>query len=99
MNTRVYTVYSAIGGLIWVAGVTIAGYFLGQIKFIADNVDLILIGAVVVVVLDLRRPGPACTSSASAPSATETISPSRVPTGPGPGLAWINSQAWRTDDF
>jgi membrane-associated protein len=51
MSTRVYTLYSAIGGVIWVAGVTVAGYFLGQIQFIADNVDLILIGAVVVVVL------------------------------------------------
>lgn len=51
MNIRLYTLYSAVGGVIWVAGVTVAGYFLGQIKFIADNVDVILIGAVVVVVL------------------------------------------------
>jgi membrane-associated protein len=51
MNTRVYTLYSAIGGIVWVAGVTVAGYFLGQIPFIAKNVDIILIGAVVVVVL------------------------------------------------
>jgi membrane-associated protein len=51
MNTRLYTLYSAIGGVIWVTGVTIAGYFLGQIQFIADNVDVILVGAVVVVVL------------------------------------------------
>lgn len=51
MNPRVYTLYSAIGGVVWVAGVTVAGYFLGQIKFIADNVDYILIAAVVAVVL------------------------------------------------
>ncbi len=51
MNPRLYTLYSAIGGVVWVAGVTVAGYFLGQIQFIADNVDIILIGAVVVVVL------------------------------------------------
>ena len=51
MNAQLFTLYSAIGGFIWVAGVTVAGYFLGQIKFIADNVDIILIGAVVVVVL------------------------------------------------
>lgn len=51
MNPRIYTLYSAIGGVIWVAGVTVAGYFLGQIDFIADNIDIILIGAVVVVVL------------------------------------------------
>jgi len=51
MNVRIYTLYSAVGGVIWVAGVMTAGYFLGRIKFIADNVDVILIGAVVVVVL------------------------------------------------
>ena len=51
MSLRIYTTFSAIGGIIWVAGVTVAGYFLGQIQFIADNVDLILVGAVVVVVL------------------------------------------------
>ncbi len=51
MDTKLYTLYSALGGLVWVAGVTVAGYFLGQIKFIADNVDIILVAAVVVVVL------------------------------------------------
>lgn len=50
MNIRVYAFYSALGGLLWVGGVTIAGYFLGQIPFVADNVDLIFVGAVVVVV-------------------------------------------------
>ena len=51
MNPRLYTVYSALGGLLWVALVTLAGYFLGQIGFVKSNVDLIFIGAVVVVVL------------------------------------------------
>jgi membrane-associated protein len=51
MNARIYGLYSAIGGVIWVAGVTTAGYFLGQIDFIAAHVDIILVGAVVVVVL------------------------------------------------
>ncbi len=77
MNTRVYTIYSAIGGVIWVAGVTVAGYFLGQIKFIADHVDVILIGAVIAVVLvsavpallhiRQRRAGAAIDSSAGSP--------------------------------
>ena len=44
MNLRIYTLYSAIGGLLWVALVTIAGYYLGQIKLIADHVDLIVVG-------------------------------------------------------
>ena len=51
MNPRIYTIYSAIGGVLWVGIVTIAGYYLGQIDFIAQNVDLIVVAAVVVVVL------------------------------------------------
>ncbi len=51
MNPRIYTLYSAIGGVLWVSVVTVAGYYLGQIDFIAKNVDLIVIAAVIVVVL------------------------------------------------
>jgi membrane-associated protein len=51
MNPKIYTLYSAIGGVLWVGTVTIAGYYLGQIQFVADNVDLIVVGAVVIVVL------------------------------------------------
>ncbi len=50
MNLKIYTLYSAIGGVIWIASVTIAGYFLGQITFIRQNLDLIVIGAVVIVI-------------------------------------------------
>ncbi len=50
MNVKIYTLYSAIGGVIWITTVTVAGYFLGQIGFIRDNLDLIVIAAVVVVI-------------------------------------------------
>jgi membrane-associated protein len=40
----------AIGGVLWIASVTIAGFFLGQIGFIRDNLDLIVIAAVVIVI-------------------------------------------------
>lgn len=50
MNVRIYTLYSAIGGVLWIASVTIAGFFLGQIGFIRDNLDLIVIAAVVIVI-------------------------------------------------
>ncbi|MBM9469563.1 DedA family protein [Nakamurella leprariae] len=51
MDVRIYTVFSAIGGIVWVGLVTVAGYFLGQIEFIRENVDAIVVLAVVVVVL------------------------------------------------
>ena len=50
MNLKIYTLYSAIGGVLWVGSVTIAGYYLGQIDFIAKNVDLIVVAAVIIVV-------------------------------------------------
>lgn len=50
MDARIYTLYSAIGGVLWVTMVTVAGFYLGQIDFIADNVDLIVIAAVVIVI-------------------------------------------------
>jgi membrane-associated protein len=57
MNARVFTIYSAIGGLLWVGLVTVAGYYLGQIEFIKNNVDLIVVAAVVIVVLFALVPG------------------------------------------
>lgn len=56
MNLRIYTLYSAIGGVLWVTTVTLAGYFLGQIPFVRDHIDLISIAAVLVVVAGLAVP-------------------------------------------
>lgn len=56
MDRKVYLTYSAIGGVLWVGVVTLAGYFLGQITFIRENVDLIFVAAVAVVVAGLVVP-------------------------------------------
>lgn len=50
MNAKLYALYSAIGGVVWVAVVTVAGYYLGQIEFIRANVDLIFVLAAIAVV-------------------------------------------------
>jgi membrane-associated protein len=50
MNARLFALYSAIGGAVWVAVVTIAGYYLGQIEFVKENVDLIFVAAAVIVI-------------------------------------------------
>ena len=51
MSLRVYTLYSALGGLLWVGLVTLAGRLLGNVPLIRDHVDLIFLGAVVLVIL------------------------------------------------
>ncbi|MGB8022428.1 MAG: VTT domain-containing protein [Candidatus Nanopelagicales bacterium] len=46
MNTRTYVLYSSIGGLLWAAGVTLAGYYLGNFPLVKDHIELILLGIV-----------------------------------------------------
>lgn len=53
MNYRTFIVYSALGGVLWGAGVTLAGYFLGQIDFVADHVELIIVGIVLLSVIPI----------------------------------------------
>lgn len=48
MTFRTFIVYTAIGGALWVVGVTLLGFFLGQISFIRNNIDLALILIVLV---------------------------------------------------
>jgi membrane-associated protein len=50
MDPKRYFVYSAIGGVIWASGVTILGFFLGQIEFVRANIEGI---AILIVLLSL----------------------------------------------
>jgi membrane-associated protein len=43
MPMRRFVTYSAIGGVLWATGVTLLGYYLGQISFLSDNIDLVLL--------------------------------------------------------
>ncbi len=47
MRLATYLTYTVLGGVVWTIGVTVAGFYLGKIKVIADNVDLILVLGVV----------------------------------------------------
>ncbi len=53
MDYRTYTIYSVIGGVLWGAGVTILGYSLGNVAFVAEHIELILIGIVAVSVIPI----------------------------------------------
>jgi len=48
MNFRRFIGYTAIGGVLWVWLVTVGGYFLGNIPFIKNNIEAVLISIVVV---------------------------------------------------
>ena len=77
MNLRTYALYSTIGGVLWATGVTLMGYFLGNIPFVKDNVELILIGIVALSVVPItiealrHRRLSAAEAAAAQPTATE----------------------------
>jgi membrane-associated protein len=53
MDFRKFIVYTAIGGILWVCGVTTLGYYLGSVPFIRDNIDAVLILIVLVSVIPM----------------------------------------------
>ncbi len=53
MNARAFTLYSMIGALLWAVGVTVLGYQLGEVEFVRDNVEPILLGVVALSLLPI----------------------------------------------
>lgn len=51
MDRRKFLTYTAIGAVLWATGVTVLGYFLGSIDFIARNLEVIALLIVFVSVL------------------------------------------------
>jgi membrane-associated protein len=53
MHYRTFLIFNVIGGALWGCGVTILGYFLGQIAFVKSNIEFILIGIVAISVIPI----------------------------------------------
>ncbi len=53
MNYRTYTIYTVIGGILWCVSVTVLGYLLGNVAFVRNNLEPILVGIVALSVLPI----------------------------------------------
>ncbi|HEX6356760.1 DedA family protein [Actinophytocola sp.] len=53
MDTKKFFTYSAIGGVLWATGITVLGYFLGEISFIEKNIDAMLILIVLLSIIPI----------------------------------------------
>lgn len=53
MKYTTFLTYNVIGAIVWGAGVTLLGYWLGQITFIQENIDYIFLLIVFVSVLPI----------------------------------------------
>lgn len=53
MDSRKFFVYSAIGAVLWATGVTVLGYFLGQIPFVHENLEAMILLIVLISILPI----------------------------------------------
>jgi membrane-associated protein len=53
MKFRTFAIFTGIGAVLWGAGVTLLGYWLGQIAFVRNNIEYILIAIVALSVVPI----------------------------------------------
>jgi membrane-associated protein len=53
MNYRTFATYSAVGGVVWATVMTLLGYYLGKVKFIDDNIEVLTIVVVIISVIPI----------------------------------------------
>ncbi len=53
MDYRKYIGYCIGGGILWVTGLTLLGYFFGQLEFVKKNFELVVLGIIAVSVLPM----------------------------------------------
>jgi membrane-associated protein len=53
MDTRKFFVYSAVGAVLWICGVTVLGYYLGKISFVHKNIELMLVLIVLISIIPI----------------------------------------------
>lgn len=51
MNYKKFFSFDVLGGALWIGSLTIAGYALGEVKFIREHIDLVCLGIIFVSVL------------------------------------------------
>jgi len=53
MNYRKFLLFDIIGGVLWICSMTMAGYLLGEIKWIKDNNEKVVLGIIFISVLPM----------------------------------------------
>ena len=48
MNYRTFVTFNVVGGALWALGVTLLGYFLGQVEFVEQNLEIAILTVVAI---------------------------------------------------
>jgi membrane-associated protein len=55
MRYRTFVTFNVVGAFLWAVGVTLLGYYLGQVDFIENNLELAILTVVAISVLPIAR--------------------------------------------
>ncbi len=53
MNYKTFIKYNIIGGFVWVFGLTLLGYFFGNMPIVQENFETVIIGIIVISILPM----------------------------------------------
>ena len=53
MNYRRFFTFDVLGGALWIGGLTIAGYLLGNVEIIRKHIDMVCLGIIVLSILPI----------------------------------------------
>ncbi|MBF0597619.1 DedA family protein [Faecalibacter rhinopitheci] len=53
MSYKTFLTYNVIGAILWVVGITLAGYFLGNVPFIKENFSKVILAITIISVLPI----------------------------------------------
>ena len=53
MHYRTFVLFNLLGGFLWAVGITLLGYFLGQVSIVADHIELAILAVVAISVLPI----------------------------------------------
>ena len=53
MSYKTFLTYNVVGAVLWVVGVTLAGYFLGNIPIVKDNFSKVALGIIILSILPI----------------------------------------------
>lgn len=53
MNNKIFFTYNVLGGILWVSSITLVGYFLGNVAWVEENLEKIILGIVFLSVLPM----------------------------------------------
>jgi membrane-associated protein len=55
MKYRTFVMFNVVGGCMWALGITLLGYFLGQVDFIEENLEVAVLAVVAISLLPIAR--------------------------------------------